>query len=208
MSFAVGTPAGVDGPPCPTSPGPSTPAGWAPPPWYGLHPAVYNGPGSLAYQAYDPALATSPPAGGPAWSGYAGPIASSIPPSAPPSSTASPNAAGPVAIKQEVQSFLSQPMHGYVTGDDCAVVPAGEQRKPPCGCANKHGPHYHPGPHATWDCPHRYIARFGFCPGFLPTGFRDASQWNGPNLSRAAKAAWVKLITDKDLPLPDRKSVV
>ena len=75
-------------------------------------------------------------------------------------------------------------------------------RPPPCGCAGKNGANYKPPPHATWDCQLRYIGRYGSCSGFLPTGHRDPSQWAGENLTRAAKDAWVKLIEQHDLPLP------
>ncbi len=57
--------------------------------------------------------------------------------------------AGPSASPR----FTSQPMHVYVTGVVYDVVPAGEQRSPPCGCGAKHGANYKQGPHATWDCP-------------------------------------------------------
>jgi hypothetical protein len=46
------------------------------------------------------------------------------------------------------------------------------------------------------------MARYGSCPGFLPNGQRDPSQWNGDALTRRAKDAWVKLISDLGLPLP------
>jgi hypothetical protein len=61
---------------------------------------------------------------------------------------------------------------------------------------------YNPGPHATWDCPFSFIARYGSCPGFLPNGLRDPAQWNGDSLNAWAKQAWVKLIKELDLPLP------
>jgi hypothetical protein len=82
------------------------------------------------------------------------------------------------------------------------VVPPNEVRRPTCGCANKHGPTYRPGPHATWDCVHRYIERHGSCPGFLLNGFKDDSQWDGPNLKRSTKAAWVAYIRAHNLALP------
>ncbi len=81
-------------------------------------------------------------------------------------------------------------------------MPPGDHGSPPCGCASKHGPGYQPGPHATWDCPFRYIARYGSCPGFLPSGQKDPAQWNGDSLTARAKQAWVKLIKDLDPPLP------
>jgi hypothetical protein len=82
-------------------------------------------------------------------------------------------------------------------------VAPGEQRVPPCGCASKHGSAYLPGLHATWDCPFRNMARCGSCPGFLPSGQKDPAQWKGDHLTTRAKQAWVKLIKDFDLPLPN-----
>jgi hypothetical protein len=151
-----------------------------------------------------------PPAPGAAWGGYAGPVAAlaapppSVPPAAaaaalpPPAAAAGPGPAG----NGRPEGFLSQPQHVYVTGADCGVVPAGQTRRPPCGCKNSHGPNYRPGPHATWDCPHRFIKRFGSCPGFLANGFRDPAMWHGDNLVKAGKQAWVDFIQLHDLPIP------
>ena len=91
----------------------------------------------------------------------------------------------------------------YVTGAGYNAIPAGDMRTPACGCGSKHGADYRPGPHATWDCPFRYIARYGSCPGFLPNGRPDPAQWHGDSLTTRAKQAWVKLIKDLDLPLPN-----
>ncbi len=81
-------------------------------------------------------------------------------------------------------------------------MPAGEQGQPHCGCGAKHGPGYNPGPHATWDRPFRFIARYGSCPGFVPNGTKDPAQWISDSLTARAKQAWVKLIKDLDLALP------
>ncbi len=55
-------------------------------------------------------------------------------------------------------------------------------------------PGYEPGPHATWDCPHRYIQRYGYCPGFNPDGTKDQAQWLPDNiLTRAAKDRWLNV---------------
>ena len=87
----------------------------------------------------------------------------------------------------------SSAQHVWLTGPGYNAVPAGDTRSPPCGCASRHGPTYQPGPHATRDCPHRYISSYGSCPGFLMTGMRDPQQWSGDNLTRGAKDAWIKL---------------
>ena len=53
-----------------------------------------------------------------------------------------------------------------------------------------------------WDCPLRYHDVYNQCPGFNRDGSRDPAQWNGENLTRAAKDAWVKLLEREDLMLP------
>jgi hypothetical protein len=52
---------------------------------------------------------------------------------------------------------------------------------------------------------HRYIQRFGYCPGFNLDGTRDPAQWspNGDILTRAVKDRWADLIARHDLPLPN-----
>jgi hypothetical protein len=175
--------------------------GWPGVPHYATYPASYYPPQGAAHTpppGFNPFLAQ--PAGA-AWSGYSGPVPASpaLPPPPPP--------APRVAVKSEPQAvrepFLGQPQHIYVTGEGYNAVAPGEQRVPPCGCASKHGPAYLPGPHATWDCPFRYMTRCGSCPGFLPSGQRDPAQWQGDHLTSRAKQAWVKLIKDFDLPLPN-----
>ncbi len=63
----------------------------------------------------------------------------------------------------------------------------------------------HLGLHATWDCPLRYIERWGSCPGFLNDGSKDQAQWlpGGEVLTRAAKDKRVELIGEHILPLPN-----
>ena len=210
VSFADGTfgdPPSSPAPPPPAySPLPPAPAGWQYAPMYSTGPATYVPPAGSPfpppppYQPF-PSLANSGP-----WAGY--PHAPP-PPATPPAPTppAQPQPRLRSAIKTEPESsprppFLSQPQHVWLTGPGYNAVPAGDTRSPPCGCASKHGPTYQPGPHATWDCPHRYISRYGSCPGFLMTGMRDPQQWSGDNLTRGAKDAWIKLIETLNLPLP------
>ncbi len=177
-----------------------------------LHFADVGGPAPAA-QPIPP-----PPSGGPAWGGWSGVHPGAT---APPPATPAPPASRPpgVPIKTEPGpsrdkphqgkrsrdgAFLSQPMHGYVVGEDLASVPAGACWKPVCGCRSHGPPGFNPGPHATWDCPYRYIQQCGHCPGFNPDGTKDLSQWlpGGTILTRAAKAKWHELISKHDLPLP------
>jgi hypothetical protein len=145
-------------------------------------------------------------------SGYAGPISGSPGSAAAASSpaAASPPVAAPAkpAIKLDPgasapsQGFLSQPMHVCVTGVNYNVVPA--CRTPPCGCGAKHGPNYKPGPHATWDCPFSYMARYGSCQGSLSSGQRNLYHWHGNALTCHAKDEWVALITSSESTCPCR----
>jgi hypothetical protein len=184
----------------PASPGQG---GWPGYPQYSIHPPAYYPPSGAAFSP-PPSAHPPPPATPGQWSGYAGPISSSPPAPAPAPSQA---VAQPrTAVKTEPSGagggFLSQPMHVYVTGVGYNCVPAGEVRSPACGCGAKHGPNYRPGPHATWDCPFRYMARYGSCPGFLANGQRDPSHWHNDSLTRRAKDLWVKMIKDHNLGLP------
>ena len=196
-------------PPYPASPGPG---GWPGVPHYSISPAAYYPPPGVAYTTpprYDPLLS---PLGAAGWSGYSGPVTHGPPTPASAARSATPAPPLKPIIKPEPnpggpgprsEGFLSQPQHVYVTGVGYNAVPAGEVRTPACGCAAKHGADYRPGPHATWDCPFRFIARYGSCPGFLPNGRPDPAQWQGDSLTARAKQAWVKLIKDLDLPIPN-----
>jgi hypothetical protein len=107
--------------------------------------------------------------------------------------------------KVDKDRFLSQPMHGYVSGRDLAIVPAGHHWQPLCGCRNNAAfAGAPPGPHATWDCPLRYIEKCGYCPGFRADGTKDPAQWapGGDVLTRATRDAWLTLIEQHHLPLP------
>jgi len=191
--------------PAPLSPPPANigSGGWPGVPHYATYPAAYYPPQGVShtpppgFNPFNPAGLSPPaPAG---WSGYSGPVPASSPaPPAPPARA---------AIKAEPlpgrEPFLGQPQHIYITGEGYNAVPPGEQRTPPCGCPSKHGPAYLPGPHATWDCPFRYMLRCGSCPGFLPSGQKDPAQWTGDRLTARARQSWVKLIKDFDLPLPN-----
>jgi hypothetical protein len=192
-----------------TSPGPG---GWPGYPMYSAYPAAYYPPTGAGFSPPTPGPPVLPAVAGGPWCGYAGPISGSpgsAAAAAPPAAVSPPAAASAkAAVKPEpgapagLHGFLAQPMHVYVTGTNYNVVPAGECRTPPCGCGAKHGPNYKPGPHATWDCPFRYISRYGSCPGFLSSGQRNPDHWTGDALTRRAKDEWVKLITKLNLPLP------
>ena len=207
VTFAEGTNGDPPPSPAPLPPAytqlPHPPPGWQYAPMYSTTPASYSPPAGSPFPAPPPYQPFSPPAQGGAWAGYTTPTPPTTPAPAP-----APQPRPRPIIKAEPEApprappFLSQPQHVWLTGPGYNAVPAGDSRSPPCGCGSKHGPTYQPGPHATWDCPLRYIARYGSCPGFLMTGMRDPQQWAGDNLTRGAKDAWIKLIQQLDLPLP------
>ena len=157
-------------------------------PFYGVHHSSPPGPPYMAYAPPTPPRTT----GG----GGGGGVTFANPP------VTSPSGSGGVEVKSEFDSpkFLAQPQHAWVTGEDSKVVTGKKAWKPVCGCAN----HSQTGAskHATWDCPLRYWKMCGRCPGFFENGTRDPSQWDGDNLTKAAKAAWRDLIKEHVLPLP------
>ena len=223
VSFADGPPPPAYNPYQPVySPPPAAAPAPSPGPYAPFYPAAMmfadgGGPGRAMHPSYFPSL-TGPAYGGAPGGSYPGAYA---PPPAPDGAYASRPAA--VAVKPEPgqnpsrdgqgrasrdKPFMGQPQHGYVSGLDLAAVPAGQVWRPPCGCAGRAvfaaAP---PGLHATWDCPLRYIERFGFCPGFHPDGTKDPAQWapGGDVLSRASKDKWAELIEKHGLPLPREK---
>jgi hypothetical protein len=196
---AVAQPAAVGPTPPPASPG------W--PPYVTGPPPYYPGGGPFTFGA--PAGPFSPPPhGAAAWGGFAGAPPGSVFPFAAPAH-GQPGPSPPQRVKPdpgggsvEEKPYLGQPQHPYVSGADCSSVPPGQTRKPACGCLHQFKLRYNPGPHATWDCPLRYISQCGSCPGFNLDGSRDPSQWQGDNLTRATKTAWLVLLAEHKLTVP------
>jgi hypothetical protein len=219
VSFADGSPA-----PAPYAPPPAyfPPLAAAPvaaaPTWPPFYPQslLFSDSGGLPRQVPQYHI---PSLSGPAYGGGLGAFSGA--PAAPPAYSTPPTPASPmVSVKPEPGSarprdksgrdsteklrFLSQPLHVYVAGTDAGTVPPGTCLRPPCGCSNRmRGVGVVPGPHATWDCPLRYVAQCGYCPGFNNDGSKDPAQWlpGGEVLTRAAKDAWLELIRTHDLPL-------
>ena len=200
------TPSGPPAPPAAAPPALASPPAAAWPSYPAGPPPYFPGGGTFAFGGPGGSFA-SPPHGSAAWGGYAasppGPAFAPGPPAGGPASRARapPVKTEPGAGAEEEKPYLGQPQHGYVSGTDCASVPANEVRRPACGCLN-HKLSYVPGLHATWDCPLRYIDQCGHCPGFNLDGSRDPAQWQGDNLTRAAKQAWIALIAENKLTVP------
>ena len=56
------------------------------------------------------------------------------------------------------------------------------------------------GPHARWDCPLRFIAQCGYCPGFTINGLRHRSAWiDHDTMTAETVAEWKHLIEAKEL---------
>ena len=183
---------------------PLPPPGW--PYFAAATPPYYTGTPPFPFGAV-PGTFSTPSPGAPAWP----PTLGSPPGRAPaPAAAASSAARGrhdaPDDGSVPPLQYLGQPQHVYVTGTDCASVPAGLSRRPTCSCQSHHGPNYRPGLHATWDCPFRYMQQCGHCPGFRSDGSRDPAQWNGDILTRAAKDAWLALIEKHKLTVPNCKN--
>jgi len=108
----------------------------------------------------------------------------------PPAPKLTPPASRPTSKLPGPKTFIGRPCSMAIVGMDVAV--ALPTARPACGCA---AAPLLPGPHRVWECPLSYFARFGSCPGFLPSGARDPAAWITPaantgNLLPAAKAAW------------------
>ena len=173
---------------------------WSPPWPYG------SGAPAQPYPSYpqsQPAPAYAQPSPTPA------PILRAMPPSAGAAAGAAPAArvkqeplnAKSAARRDRGMAMTLQPQHAWVTGQDCAAFQTGAMH-PKCHRCPKL--HFFTGQHATWDCPlrSRYYDVYKECPGFNRDGSRDPTQWNGENLTRAAKDAWVALLQREDLMVP------
>ena len=104
------------------------------------------------------------------------------------------------AVKEEFSpetGFVGLPAHPWVCGTNGAPpMPDGVQAyHPQCRCSRVLN---FPGPHATWDCPLRYFSRRGSCPGFLPSGHRDPSAWNGDEITAETKQLWRRFVSAHD----------
>ena len=74
--------------------------------------------------------------------------------------------------------FLGLPAHPWLLGKYAPYTGRGALSSP-CQCSKKFDAALQGviGKHARWDCPLRYIERFGSCPGFADSGLRLRSAW-------------------------------
>ena len=110
--------------------------------------------------------------------------------------TLAPTAQGPVP---GLRTFAGRPCSPSIVGHDIGIAlpPA----RAPCACAASKSL---PSPHRIWECPLNYFAKFGSCPGFLPSGDRDPAAWSHLSstsslLLPATRTAWKTFIATHKL---------
>ena len=100
-----------------------------------------------------------------------------------------------------LQGHLAQPAHVWLLGK---YAPHAGPRplQPECSCWRKFDVQHQRaiGAHARWDCPLRYFAQCGHCPGFTADGLRQRSSWiDNDTMTAETVAEWKRLIEIKDL---------
>ena len=148
-------------PPAPVFVPPPAHHGWAPP----GAPSPYGGPPPLpyAYPGLGQQLPPPPPAAPPAHTPPA-------PPSAPPSA----------------KGFIGKSLSALIIGNNHGVTISGNPRT--CTCAISKA---FPGrTHFPFECPIKYHAHRGMCPGWTAAGQRIPSAWEGDNITAATQAEW------------------
>jgi hypothetical protein len=104
-----------------------------------------------------------------------------VPPPVPPHA---PRAAAP-ARAQPPGGFIGRPIAPLIVGNDIGIdIPGGR----PCVCPVAAA---FPGrSHRPFECPIRFHAVFGRCPGWTAAGARIPAAWNGEDLTPACRAEW------------------
>ena len=98
-------------------------------------------------------------------------------------------------LPTHVSGFLGIPGATVIVGQDIGFDPA--PGPPICTCSIAT---FFPGTvHRGFECPLRYIARYGRCPGWTLPGVRIPAAWNGNCLTPATRAEWLTYITQFDL---------
>jgi hypothetical protein len=100
------------------------------------------------------------------------------------------------ALYPAEKSFVGKSASAYLSGPrSVRNIPfkkdrngGADQPGPPCTSRTCEG--LNAGYHASWNCPLRFWAVRGMCPGFLPNGARDPAAWNGDEITDATRAQW------------------
>jgi hypothetical protein len=103
--------------------------------------------------------------------------------------------------QQDSGGFLGSPAHFWLLG---RYAPHTGRRAlwPPCPCRKDFEAALQGliGKHARWDCPLRYIERFGYCPGFAGSGLRLRSAWiDDDTMTADTVEQWKRFIVVNDL---------
>ncbi len=112
-----------------------------------------------------------------------------------------PQQGGGGGSQQKDLGHLAQPAHAWLLGKYASYAGPGALQ-PECACRKKFDAQHQGsiGPHARWDCPLRFIAQCGYCPGFTATGLRLRSAWiDHDTMTADTVAEWKRLIEAKDL---------
>jgi hypothetical protein len=97
--------------------------------------------------------------------------------------------------------ILFQPSHRWILGKYAAYQGTGCLR-PECTCYNNFDVAHRGaiGQHARWDCPLRFIAQCGRCPGFTANGLRLRSAWiDDDTMTHDTVLEWKRLIEERGL---------
>lgn len=91
-------------------------------------------------------------------------------------------------------AFLGKPVSATLVGRSLAVMDVSQQpSRLHCNCRSGLGAQIQ-GPHLTFECPLKYLHRYGSCPGFNHDGSKDPNAWAGDDLTDATKKKWRDLI--------------
>ena len=146
----------------------------APPPYVAPTPLPPVQQTTVAWPNYPP---PPPP---PSWLGYAPPTPTPgghAPHSPTPRPNANPNG---------LLGFVGKPASPVIIGNNFGFAISAPGRN--CICATSYAfPGRH---HRPFECPLRYWASFGRCPGWTVSGTRIAAMWNGDDITLACQAEW------------------
>lgn len=93
--------------------------------------------------------------------------------------------------------FLGRPLSAALVGTSLAVLDPLAHLKHACQCRPQ-GPAA-VGTHFCWECPQKYHARFGSCPGFNADGTRILASWSGDEITAATRQEWRTFIAAQGL---------
>ena len=171
-------------PPPALAPGPTL----ALPPAY-VPPVPLAWPPPAPYPYGVPLAPAPPPVYGQPMGGYHPPAPTQPQPAPGPAPTPTPNP-GPGPAR--TPGFLGKPVSHIICGNNFGQTLAGGKSRP-CSCLISRA--FQGRIHYPFECPLRYHAQRGACPGWTATGARIPSAWNGDDITPATQAEWRTLVT-------------